>query len=87
MADALRGLGLASLFKNSSTTLGRQLAAGLLQLGTVIVIARVYGAKANGAYAVALLLPTMLSTFLNFGVGPANVFFSRFKAISRASRF
>jgi O-antigen/teichoic acid export membrane protein len=75
MADALRGLGLASLFKNSSTTLGRQLAAGLLQLGTVIVIARVYGAKANGAYAVALLLPTMLSTFLNFGVGPANVFF------------
>lgn len=60
---------------NIAATLGRQLGAGLLQLATLAIIARVYGAEGNGAYTIALLLPTMLASLLNMGIGPANVYF------------
>ena len=75
MSNGHTGIGLRSLFRNTSSTVGRQLNAGLLGLATLVIIARVYGPVANGAYAVALLLPTMLSTFLNLGIGSANVYY------------
>ena len=75
MSNGHTGIGLRSLFRNASSTVGRQLNAGLLGLATLVIIARVYGPVANGAYAVALLLPTMLSTFLNLGIGSANVYY------------
>ena len=75
MSNSLSGLGLRSLFKNFSGTLGRQLIAGLLQLITVVIIARAFGPEGNGAYAVALLMPSILVSFLNLGVGPANIYF------------
>ncbi|PHS70846.1 MAG: hypothetical protein COB22_07760 [Cycloclasticus sp.] len=87
------GLGLNKLARNVGSTLGRQFVSGLLQLVTVVVIARVYGAAINGSYAIALLLPSMLATFLNLGIGPANVYYlgssqvtSR-KAFLTASKF
>lgn len=40
-----------------------------------ILLARVPGPEGNGNYAVVILLPNMLSTFLNLGVAPANVHF------------
>lgn len=70
----MTGLGLKSLVKNSATTLGRQVLAGFIQLITFAIIARVFGPEGNGQYAVALLLPIFLVTFLNMGVGPANVY-------------
>ncbi len=73
--STIRGLGLKLLAGNAAVTLGRQLAAGLLQLATVVIIARVLGPAGNGQYALALLLPTMLATFLNLGIAPANVYF------------
>jgi O-antigen/teichoic acid export membrane protein len=39
-----------------------------------VIIARVFGPQGNGQYAVALLLPIFLMTFLNLGVAPANVY-------------
>jgi O-antigen/teichoic acid export membrane protein len=75
MADAHKGMSLGALLKNTSATLGRQLLAGLLSLATTVVIARVFGPEANGAYAVALLLPGVVATFLNLGLSPANVYF------------
>lgn len=69
------GLGLRKLSVNVVATLGRQLGSGLLQLVLMAVIARAYGPSGNGAYSVALLLPMLLSSFLNLGVGPANVYF------------
>ena len=75
MAKPFEGMGLRSLFQSSAFTFGRQFLAGLLQLATVIVIARVYGPAVNGAYFVALLLPGMLAAFLNLGVGSANVYY------------
>lgn len=71
----MKGLGLKKLAGNVAATLARQLGAGLLQLATLALIARVYGAEGNGAYTVALLLPTMLASLLNLGIGPANVYY------------
>ena len=73
--SALHGLGLRQLAGDAAITLGRQVAAGLLQLATVVIIARILGPEGNGQYAVAFLLPTMLATLLNLGIGPANVYF------------
>lgn len=71
----MSGLGLKVILKNVTATLGRQVISGILQLVTLAIIARTFGPSGNGAYTLALLLPTMLATFLNLGVGPANVYF------------
>lgn len=49
--------------------------AGVLQIITLILIARFYGAEINGVYSIAILLPTTLAALLNFGIAPANVYF------------
>ncbi len=69
------GLGLRTLSSNFAATFGRHLGAAVLQLITAAIIARVYGPEGNGAYAVALLLPGILATFLNLGIAPANVYY------------
>ena len=63
------------LRRNVVYTFGRQMVAALAQLATVIIIAREFGAEGNGQYAMVILLPTLLVSFLNFGIGPANVFY------------
>lgn len=68
-------LGLKKFFNNVIQTLGRQLGAGLIQLATLAIIARVFGPSGNGAYTLALLLPVMLATLLNLGIAPANIYF------------
>ena len=68
------GLGLRALSRNVGATFGRQIAAAVLGLVTMALIARAFGPEGMGAYAVALLLPTTLTTFLNLGVAPANVY-------------
>lgn len=71
----MKGLGLRGLTRNIGATFGREVVAASLSLLTVVLIARVYGPEGNGTYALALLLPTMLASFLNLGVAPANVYF------------
>jgi O-antigen/teichoic acid export membrane protein len=56
-------------------TLGRQLLAAFAQFMLVVLIARELGPEGNGFYAMAILIPTMLANFLNFGVGPATVYY------------
>jgi O-antigen/teichoic acid export membrane protein len=68
------GLGLHAMMRNVGATFGRQLAAAILGLATMALIARTYGPEGMGTYSVALLLPTLLTTFLNLGVAPANVY-------------
>lgn len=78
----MKGLGLKKLSGNVLATLARQLCAGLLQLATLVMIARVYGAAGNGSYTVALLLPTILASLLNLGVAPANVYYLGSRRVS-----
>lgn len=54
----------------------------LVQLFTVVMIARLLGPEGNGQYAVALLLPMVLVTLLNLGIGPANVYFLGSRKVS-----
>ncbi len=74
---ALRGdgLGLRQLSASAAATLARQVLSSLLGLATSAVIARAFGPSGNGALAIALLLPTALTTLLNLGLVSANVFF------------
>lgn len=65
----------SALRRNISMTLGRQLLAAAAQFLTVVLIARELGPEGNGYYAMAILLPNMLSNFLNLGVGPATVYY------------
>ena len=67
--------GLSNLAGNIFYTLGRQLFSSLIGLALVVILARLLGPEGNGGYAIILLLPMMLSTFLNLGIGPANVYF------------
>ncbi|WP_075995641.1 oligosaccharide flippase family protein [Salaquimonas pukyongi] len=56
-------------------TFSRQFLAGLMQLGQVLIVARVLGPEGAGTYAVALLLPTLMTQLLNLGLNSANVYF------------
>ena len=71
----ITGIGLRRLSLDMALTFGRQFFAGLLQLGIILFISRLLGPEGAGAYAVALLLPTLLSQLLNLGMAPANVYF------------
>ncbi|WLR52863.1 flippase [Bacillus tianshenii] len=62
-------------FKNILLTLSRQVIGILLGLGLTIIIARTLGPERQGLYALIILLPTMLATFLNMGVGVSSVYY------------
>ncbi|QLL44316.1 oligosaccharide flippase family protein [Sulfitobacter pontiacus] len=71
----MKGIGLRRLSLDIALTFGRQFFAGLLQLGIILFISRLLGPEGAGTYAVALLLPTLLSQLLNLGLASANVYF------------
>ncbi|WP_263840133.1 flippase [Salinibacter sp.] len=58
-----------------------------LKLGVFVLIARVLGPEGNGKYSVSILVPTLLSTFLNLGIPPANVFYVGREDISVKTAF
>ena len=68
-------LGLRQISIDAMLTFGRQFLAGLLQLGIVLLIGRMLGPEGTGTYALALLLPTLLSSLLNLGMATSNVYF------------
>jgi len=47
----------------------------LLGLGTSVILARVLGPEGRGIYALAVLLPSLIVTFGNLGIGPATVYY------------
>lgn len=66
---------LSSVWRHIISTFGRQIGSGLLQLGILALIARIYGPEGNGNYSVSLLVPMFLVTILNFGITPANIYY------------
>ena len=64
----------SQLRRNIIMTLSRQLLAACAQFLLVVLIARELGPQGNGFYAIAVLIPSMLTNFLNLGVGPATVY-------------
>lgn len=80
-----KGLDLKKLGGDISRTLLRQGIAIFLGLGLSILLARVLNPTGYGQYAMAILLPSMLATFLNLGIAPANVYFIASKRITPLS--
>ena len=65
-------------------TFSRQFLAGLMQLGLLLIVAWGLGPEGAGTYAVALLLPSILSQLLNLGLASANVYFVASRQFSLA---
>ena len=61
--------------KNTIITFSVQILTMALALLSSIVIARSLGPEGKGIYSLAILLPMLLVTFANFGLGPASIFF------------
>lgn len=68
-------LGLRAIAQNAGLTLVRMGTAIVLGLGVAVLLARVLEPEGYGQYELAILLPMLLSTFLNLGVAPANIYF------------
>lgn len=47
----------------------------LIGIGTSVILARVLGPEGRGIYALAALLPSLIVTFGNLGIGPATVYY------------
>jgi O-antigen/teichoic acid export membrane protein len=65
----------STILKNSVLTFTRNIAIVILGLLTTILIARCLGPEKQGMYALIILLPNMLVTFMDLGIGPATVFY------------
>ena len=70
-----KGLALKKLGADISRTLFRQGIGIFIGLMLSILLARVLNPTGYGQYAMAILIPSMLGTFLNLGIAPANVYF------------
>jgi O-antigen/teichoic acid export membrane protein len=82
-----RDLELKRLGGNIVRTIIRQGLAIIFGLGISIILARLLGPSGNGQYGMGILLPTMLANFLNFGIGPANIYFIASEKIKVSSAF
>ena len=64
----------AGLVSSGSLTLLTRLAAFGLSLVTNIILARSLGPQGRGIYAVAVLIPSIITLLAALGLGPANVY-------------
>jgi O-antigen/teichoic acid export membrane protein len=64
-----------SLFSSASLTLVVRIALFVLSLVTNIILARSLGPAGRGIYAIAVLVPTILTLIANIGIGPASVYY------------
>lgn len=66
---------MSNYIKNIISTFNRQLLSLILGIFTAAIIARYLGVENRGVYALILLLPTTIFTFLNLGINSAIVYF------------
>lgn len=69
-----------SLVGSASLTLATRAVLFALALATNVILARSLGPEGRGVYAVAVLVPSIVTLLTNLGIGPANVYH-----VSRAS--
>jgi len=60
---------------DTSITVAARILKLVLGIGIAVVVARVLGPEGKGICALAILLPTLLVSFGNLGIGPASVFY------------
>lgn len=62
------------MLKLVSATFFRQVFAGILQISTLIIIARALSVAEMGQYTIMILVPTLLSQVLTLGIQSANIY-------------
>nr|WP_309098535.1 flippase [Fredinandcohnia onubensis] len=65
----------ASFAKNTFYTLVRMIVGIVISLVTTILIARLLGPEGQGLYSLIILLPSMLLTFMNLGIGVSTAYY------------
>jgi len=63
------------IIKNTLVTFSTQITVVILGIGARILIAAVLGPEGQGAYSLIILVPVLLATMGNLGIGIANVYF------------
>ncbi|MBC7220188.1 flippase [Candidatus Bipolaricaulota bacterium] len=61
--------------RGTTVTFGSGVLNLLVGVGTSVILARVLGPEGRGIYALAALLPSLIVTFGNLGIGPATVYY------------
>jgi O-antigen/teichoic acid export membrane protein len=67
--------GYGKFTKGIITTSASILLGFLFGIGTSVILARVLGPKGKGIYTLATLLPSLIVTFGNLGIGPAAAYY------------
>jgi len=65
---------MSNFVKNTTITFGSKVVSFIGGVGTSIILARLLGPEGKGIYRLAILLPTLVVTFTNFGIGPATIY-------------
>ncbi|WP_202079432.1 flippase [Caldalkalibacillus salinus] len=65
----------STFLKNSFLTFTRNIVVITLGLLTTVLIARILGPEKQGMYALIILLPNMLMTFMNLGISSSTVYY------------
>jgi len=60
--------------KNVSITFVTRILSLLIGIGTSVIIARVLGPEGQGIYSLAILLPLIILTFTNLGIGRSTIY-------------
>ena len=66
---------MGTFTKNTAITFTARVISLILGIGTSIVIVRLLGPGGKGIYTMAALLPSLVVTFGNLGIGPATVYY------------
>lgn len=78
----MKVLDRSRFFNNLISSFGRQIFTALLNVVTLFLLAKYFGAELNGIYNIALLLPIVLTNFLAFGISSANIYYINTNKIS-----
>ena len=66
---------MANFSQATSITVIARILSLLLGIATSIILARLLGPEGKGIYTLAALLPALIVTFANLGIGPATVYY------------
>lgn len=66
---------MSKFIEHSVITFFTKILQSVLGIGTSIIIARILGPSGKGIYALVILLPTLIVSFGNMGIGLASVFY------------
>lgn len=67
---------IGAFTKNTLITFITRIVTVILGLGTTVIISRVLGPEGQGVYSMAILLPSLLVIFCNFGITSSTVYFT-----------